>query len=133
MDGTRNANGVERKCGGSGACGGREVWEGGDGDLGGVIYREQSMAGWKQAALGASSRFRGDEQESEVEIGGWEGVSWKKPSGANLWDLNVIRQKRRVLGDIRIKVELNELIYIYQISAEYHHAEHLHLSIYTYP
>lgn len=38
-----------------------------------------------------------------------------------------------VLGDIRIKVELNELIYIYQISAENHHAEHLHLNIYTYP
>lgn len=45
----------------------------------------------------------------------------------------MIRQKRRVPGDIRIKVELNELIYIYQISAEYHHAEQLHLSIYTYP
>lgn len=91
------------------------------------------MAGWKQAALGASSRFRGDKPKLEVEIGECEGGGCKKPSGLNLWDLNVIHQKWRVLGDIRINVELNELIDIYQISAENHHAEHSHLNFYAYP
>lgn len=63
----------------------------------------------------------------------WKHMEKKKTVGRSLlcypWDLNGIHQELRVLGDTRIQAGLNEPTRVYQIPAEGHHAEQLHLPL----
>ena len=81
-----------------------------------VICREHSVSGCSVSVLGASSGY-GDRQELEL----------KDVVGTNPWYQSAILLKRRVLGDVRGRVELNEPTHTYRVSAECPHTECLHL------
>lgn len=69
MNCTRNAKGLWRECRGSEAVDAVSFERAVMGTWG-MIDREQDVSGWKQALLGASSRFHGDKQESGQDIRG---------------------------------------------------------------